>query len=213
VSGANCLACHDPHSSQIANLIMPNQHAPFKGGKCRSCHKPNEGGSAFDLVSDIKSVCTRCHSTVRIEAEGVHSHNLNDDRSCMNCHNAHASSGEALLAGDQQTLCPSCHFKGREYAGKSRESLLTHDAMECTSCHQPHGSENVFYLRDSGVDLCVGCHERAHRSAHPLGPEIIDPRTGKPVTCRSCHKLHGADYEPYLPLSPEMDLCIQCHKR
>jgi hypothetical protein len=25
--------------------------------------------------------------------------------------------------------------------------------------------------------------------------------------------MHGARYEDYLPLNPEMDLCIQCHDK
>ena len=113
----------------------------------------------------------------------------------------------------QQTLCTSCHFKTGEFADKSRASILTHDGMECTNCHTPHGSENARYLKSTDVDLCTGCHERAHSSSHPIGPDVIDPRTGEPLTCLSCHKLHGADFEPYLPLSQEVDLCIQCHKR
>ena len=192
---------------------MPNQHEPFKGKNCTACHDEKGGGSSFALVSDIRTLCTRCHPAAEIGADKLHNHNLHDDRSCMNCHNAHASAGNALLSGKQQTMCTGCHFKGVEYAEKTRASLLTHSAMECTNCHMPHGSGNERYLTSTREDLCVGCHEDAHRSTHPLGPDIIDERTGKPITCISCHQLHGADFEPYLPLDPAMDLCIQCHKR
>jgi predicted CXXCH cytochrome family protein len=207
------LACHDPHSSTLAKLIMPNQHAPFKGNKCGTCHETKPGAAGFALVSDIKSLCTRCHSAIRTESEKRYGHNLSDERSCMNCHNAHASAGKSLLSGAQQTLCTGCHFKEDEYAGKPRASILTHDGMDCTNCHTPHGADNARYLKSADVDLCAGCHERAHAASHPIGPEVIDQRTNEPVTCLSCHKLHGADYEPYLPLNPQMDLCIQCHKR
>jgi predicted CXXCH cytochrome family protein len=191
---------------------MPNQHAPFAGKKCETCHKQG-GESAFALVSDVKSLCTRCHSSVRDDANTSYNHNLGDERSCLNCHNPHASSQDVLLAGTQQSMCTGCHFKGEEYEGKTRESLLTHKGMDCTNCHRPHGSPNEHYFVRPVVELCADCHERAHRSTHPIGPEVIDPRTGVQVTCASCHQLHGADFDPYLPLSPEMDLCIQCHTR
>ncbi len=213
VTEANCLTCHDPHSSPQPNLVMANEHAPFAGGQCSACHDGSAGGSGFALVSDVKSVCTRCHDDIREEAAQPYTHNLNDERSCMNCHNAHTSSADALLARPQQTMCMQCHFKGDEYTEDSRESLLTHDGMECTSCHVPHGSSNPQYFVAGKTEMCAGCHERAHRSSHPIGPEVIDPKTGEQVTCLSCHQLHGADFEPYLPLSPEMDLCIQCHRR
>ncbi|HUU44691.1 MAG TPA: cytochrome c3 family protein [Acidobacteriota bacterium] len=212
IAGTNCLACHDPHSSSLANLVMPNEHAPFKGNNCSTCHATGAGGSGFGLVSDVKTLCFRCHASIRTEADQAFSHNLNDERSCLNCHNPHAAAGTALLSAKQEMLCLNCHFKGSEYAGKSRTSLLTHDAMECTTCHQPHGSDNGRYLISTDSDLCAGCHERAHRSTHPIGPDVIDQRTGKPLTCMSCHQLHGADFEPYLPLNPKMDLCIQCHR-
>lgn len=213
VAEANCLACHDPHSSTLPKLVMPNQHAPFKSKNCSACHETKSGKTGLALVADIKSVCTRCHSAIRVESDKTHSHNLNDERACMNCHNAHASAGEYLLSGPQQTMCLGCHFKDGEYADKPRASVLTHDGMDCTNCHTPHGSDNARYLMSTTVDLCLGCHEGAHTGSHPVGPDVIDPRTKEPVTCISCHKLHGADFEPYLPLNPKMDLCIQCHKR
>lgn len=213
VAEADCLACHDPHSSTLPKLVMPNQHAPFKGNNCSACHETSAGRTSLSLTSDIKSVCTRCHSAIKTESEKKYSHNLDDDRSCMNCHNAHASAGESLLSSRQQTLCLGCHFKEGEYADKARASVLTHDGMDCTNCHTPHGSDNARYLVNTTVELCNGCHEGAHQGSHPVGPDVIDPRSKESVTCMSCHKLHGADFEPYLPLNPDMDLCIQCHKR
>ena len=61
--------------------------------------------------------------------------------------------------------------------------------------------------------LCGECHEEAHNVTHPVGPDVIDPRTEAAVTCLSCHQMHGARFAQYLPLNPDMELCIQCHNR
>ena len=211
LAGANCITCHDPHASSMASLVMPNQHAPFKGKNCQACHA--EGDSGFALRDDVKTVCVRCHGAYGKMAEQPRAHNLNDPRSCLNCHNPHASSETALLAGPQTVVCLKCHFKEDKYAGKTTDQILTHDKMDCTNCHEPHGSPAANYFVTDEVSLCSQCHEKAHRTSHPIGPDVIDPRTGKPVTCLSCHQLHGPNFEPYLPLNPEMDLCIQCHRR
>ncbi len=76
-----------------------------------------------------------------------------------------------------------------------------------------HGATNDMYLRTTMPELCSSCHEGAHRSSHPVGPEVIDPRTEQMVTCLSCHQLHAAPFKQYLPLDPGRDLCILCHKK
>ena len=105
-----------------------------------------------------------------------------------------------------------CHFNDPELP-KAKAEYLTHEGMDCTICHTAHGGENARYLKFTGDRMCAGCHENAHRVSHPLGPDVIDPRTDEAITCLSCHQLHGADFAHYLPLNPDMDLCIQCHKR
>lgn len=209
ISNANCIACHDPHSSKIANLLRPNQHAPFKSGNCKVCHETT-GGNAFALKTSNKKLCTKCHSKV-INDDLLFHHNVDDDKSCMNCHNPHASSSDNLLRDIQSNLCMSCHFNDESSQNKAK--YITHDGIDCSNCHLPHGANNKTYLKSLDAELCTGCHEGSHDSSHPLGNDVIDPRNKKPVTCLSCHKLHGADFKKYLPLDPSMDLCIQCHKQ
>ena len=88
-----------------------------------------------------------------------------------------------------------------------------HQVPVCIECHQPHGNEDAQLLLTRSSQLCAGCHESAHRVSHPIGEEVIDPRTGESVTCLSCHQLHGAEFAKYLPLNPDMALCIQCHDK
>lgn len=208
---ADCTTCHDPHASTVASLLMPNQHAPFKGGACGTCHN-TASGAGMALTADVKTLCGKCHQAVLKQASAVRRHNLDDERSCLNCHNAHAASAPSLLAAEQKDLCFRCHFKGDAYKGK-KETYLTHDGMECSNCHTPHGSDNAQYLVSTGLDLCVGCHADAHKGSHPVGAGILDPRTKAEMTCLSCHKLHGAEYKPYLPLNPSHELCLQCHRK
>ena len=208
---ADCGACHDPHATSLPGLLMPNQHAPFKAGKCTACHVSSAAAGEYALTADVKTVCLKCHQNIL--GSKAYQHNLNDPRSCLNCHNAHTSSADALLSAPQKDLCLRCHFGGDKYKGRKKEDYLTHNGLECANCHTPHGSDNPQYLKSQGEDICIGCHTDAHKGSHPLGPNVIDPRTNTPVTCLSCHKLHGADFKPYLPLNPAMELCIQCHRR
>jgi predicted CXXCH cytochrome family protein len=212
LSKANCVTCHDPHSSTTPNLLMVNQHPPFRAGQCANCHAAG-GKTAFALVSEPKVLCVRCHKQIQEFLAKPYHHNLTDERSCLNCHNPHAASGKSLLAAEQKDLCFRCHFKGDKYKGHSRDEWLTHGGMDCTNCHTPHGGDNERFFKKPGVDLCLDCHKDAHKGSHPVGEKVIDPRTGGQLTCISCHKLHGSDFKPYLPLDPARDLCLQCHKR
>jgi len=210
IGDADCTACHDPHAADRQGLVHANQHAPFAGGNCATCHA--ETGGSFAFTGDVQELCLRCHLGVAEFEQARHHHNLDDPRSCLLCHEPHAAAGSRLLAAEQTTLCLRCHFD-EAVDPEQRRHVLTHEGMTCTECHLPHGADNTSYLKTRQVELCVGCHDRAHQASHPVGPEVIDARTGESVTCLSCHKLHGAPFEDYLPLDPTMDLCIQCHKR
>jgi len=211
LGNADCSACHDPHAATRPGLLRANQHAPFAGGNCATCHGEPEPGAGFAIAQDIKPICLRCHRGVQADADTPHGGHLTPRDSCSDCHNPHASDGAALLAARQEVLCMRCHFEGE---GRREKSFyITHDGMDCTECHVPHGSPEPMMLTTTGVDLCARCHESAHRVSHPVGADVIDPRTEESVTCLSCHQLHGADFDPYLPLDPAMDLCVICHKK
>lgn len=210
---ANCTTCHNPHATSLGSLLMANQHAPFKSNKCDACHTSSDEKSEFKLVADVKTVCRNCHSSIGKKAGVKFHHNLDDEKSCLNCHNAHSSSVKSLLAGPEPDVCMACHFSGPEFKDKKKSEYITHNGMDCSNCHSPHGSDNDLYLKTDGMNLCSQCHAEAHKVSHPVGGSIIDPRSQEQLTCLSCHKLHGADYEKFLPLDPSMDLCIQCHQK
>jgi predicted CXXCH cytochrome family protein len=211
IRGADCTACHDPHSGSLTGLLRENQHSPFAAGDCERCHGSGGDDGSFAIQADVKTLCIECHRGVEsFEETKFHGH-LTQGESCLNCHNPHASNAGSLLAAEQQVVCMRCHFN--EPGRKPKSEYLTHDAMECSNCHTAHGAENSKYLVTTDVDLCSRCHERAHKVSHPVGPDVIDQRTGEAVTCLSCHTMHGSDHESYLTLDPSMDLCVQCHQR
>ena len=211
IANSNCTACHDPHSSTRAGLLRENEHGPFESGNCATCHGDLSNRQDF-TVAEIRPLCERCHVATKQFADFPYTHNLDAPESCVQCHNPHASNVGSLLNSGTADLCSGCHFNEPDRE-KARSEYVTHVGMECTACHVAHGSVNPQYLKTTGSELCSACHERAHKITHPVGPEVIDPRTEQSVTCLSCHQLHGADFAQYIPLDPTRDLCIQCHRR
>ncbi len=210
---ADCSTCHDPHASPSRGLLMANQHPPFEEGECSSCHGGGaQAGSSFAIAGSIEGVCFECHDDIKsAKTAEFHAH-LGGDRSCGNCHNPHASNQGGLLSSSQQTLCTKCHFS--DVPAKEKAKYTTHPGQDCTICHSPHGADNARYLADPDpMKLCKTCHADVHKNSHPMGPEFIDKRTNAQLDCLSCHKLHGSDHSFYLAFNPDMDLCIQCHKR
>jgi DmsE family decaheme c-type cytochrome len=212
LSNADCTTCHDPHSSSNKGLLMANQHPPFKAGRCADCHGAlAQSGGSFAIQGSVSTLCLKCHNAIATNLKKEFHGHIAGDSSCVNCHNPHASNVSTLLASDQKTLCMKCHFN--DMPVKDKTHYITHKDIDCTSCHAPHGANNERLFKDEDWALCKSCHPDAHKGSHPMGPEVINKITNKPVTCISCHKLHGSDYPKYLPLNPDGDLCVQCHKK
>lgn len=211
IDKADCATCHDPHSSQVAGLLRANQHSPFKAGNCKTCHTQVSTGD-FSFGGEVADLCEKCHRSIAGNMELANHQHLEMENSCVNCHNPHASNQTALVKSEQKRMCFNCHFKGEDYP-KEHNAYMTHDGMDCTNCHAPHGSDSQNMLKRIDVRLCSDCHVRAHKVSHPVGEDIVNPKTGGSMNCLSCHQLHGADYENYLPLDPKMALCLQCHKK
>jgi predicted CXXCH cytochrome family protein len=211
IAESDCTMCHDPHSSEERGLLRSLEHEPFAAGNCATCHGDMGGRSDF-RIADVRPLCERCHMATKVFADFPNHHILDEQKSCVQCHNPHASNFEGYLLRGAADLCSGCHFDEVD-RDKPRADYITHESMECTECHDAHGSANDRYLKTLAVELCADCHEKAHRISHPVGPEVIDPRTELSVTCLSCHQLHGANFEQYIPLDPTRDLCLQCHRR
>lgn len=192
---------------------MANQHPPFEDGECSSCHAAGaQSGGSFAIAGDIAATCFKCHDDIEAAKKADFKPHLERENSCTNCHNPHAANAESLLSSDQQTLCTKCHFT--DVPAKDKAKFLTHSDQNCTICHSPHGADNDRYLKNKdAMVLCRTCHENVHKGSHPMGGDFIDKRTNSTLNCLSCHRMHGSGQEFYLAFNPDMDLCIQCHKR
>ncbi len=198
-----CLSCHNPHGSNRRALIRNVLHSPYKKG-CSGCHKGKSG-----IVTT--EVCFGCHGPVKKEMLRTHSHlTSRTGNSCMNCHFPHTGDAKTLLRGNQGQICRTCHQGTFE---RYKESPSRHpDIDHCTSCHEPHGSRHLAMLKGNGNDVCIRCHEDQGKFTHPVGPNVLDPRTGQMVTCSTCHNPMGTRFKYQLIRDGKKDLCILCHQ-
>jgi predicted CXXCH cytochrome family protein len=138
-----------------------------------------------------------------------------DRQGCANCHSPHASKHDKLLKADTVGLCRTCHAD----TVKSIEAVTVKHAPVkdgmCVGCHSPHSANGVYLVdQPSMVDLCATCHDYKAHSAHPIGPEAVDPRNKNlRVDCLSCHKGHGTNHRWMLLAATNIELCTQCHTK
>ena len=214
IQNSNCNTCHDPHASSVKGLLRANQHGPFASGSCSVCHDQDNQAEPFAIKGTPERLCGRCHRDInKTESAGLtFRHSDKRESYCLDCHNPHTSDVNSLLASNQEDLCMRCHFSSSEHE-KEQKEYATHSGQDCSICHTLHLADNPIFLKSTDSDLCSQCHESAHRVSHPIGEAVIDPRDDKPMTCLDCHVMHGSDYDKYLPLNPDQDLCLQCHKK
>jgi len=212
VERAQCQQCHDPHASSRPGLFRTELHAPFEDGDCTICHVASNASEPFALVADQAELCGACHEDqVEASRTAPFPHVSAGGGRCTECHNPHSGDGESLLRGELQSVCLSCHDPGGAKSGQSGR-FVTHEESDCVVCHAPHGASQPVLFNQPSVDVCGECHTHEHGIRHPLGEETKDPRSGNPMTCRSCHGIHDAAYKSYLHASEERDLCLGCHK-
>ncbi len=206
-----CLYCHDAHASPSKNLLYANKHEPFVKQSCASCHNTLKTfKDSAKTLSPENQYCLSCHKDSSLVRGQEFGHNLIQSIMCKDCHNSHVAPSEGLLKRAPNQICMECHFQ--EVASNKREFHGTHPKTQCSDCHASHLSDNENYFNINGTDMCKRCHDGSHKSAHPQGAGIVDPRNSKTMDCLSCHQLHGAPFPDYLPFDPKMELCIQCHK-
>lgn len=153
-SGKSCLACHDPHASDVPKqLLMPSREL------CISCHETEVRGDSGVVRAVGRAVMTASHVHPAAAADG----------GCIICHFPHFSGQVKLLTAS---------FPATRYAAGLAENyevcfmchdgdLLTMENTEAATGFRD-GSRNLHYLH-SGGDRgrnCIICHD-AHASAWP----------------------------------------------
>jgi predicted CXXCH cytochrome family protein len=210
LTGVDCASCHNPHGSNQPNLVRNNTHKTF--GACARCHQAT-GAKPKTLLATSPALCFRCHGDKKAEVSaktGVHAAAQGD---CTDCHTPHVSDEKGLVKGNKErTVCLSCHDELRATLERSKSiHPLKAAGGRCTACHRPHSSPEGHLLAQPIGNLCLGCHKTHTQFSHPIGKGIIDPNTGKDMTCLSCHSPHGTDQDHVLLGNPARALCIRCH--
>jgi predicted CXXCH cytochrome family protein len=213
VERASCETCHDPHASSRKGLMRANVHEPFAGGDCGTCHVAGTGSQPFALHKPERELCGDCHAEqVEASLAAPFPHVSAGGGACTDCHNPHAGEGAALLQRKGDDTCRTCHDPGGAASGQPGRYATHAGDVSCSSCHAPHGGEQPVLFGREQVAVCGDCHEHQHGITHPLGEATLDPRSGNPMNCGSCHGIHVAPYPKYMHASESRDLCVACHK-
>ena len=209
VVGADCGSCHSPHSSDNASIVASNMHEPFAKKNCNACHKPNSKA----LKASGTKLCTTCHADTMPSFNKIYSHlNVGEgENMCVDCHSPHASDSKSLMRGKEAKVCYACHTDTEERLKSYKYKHV--DAGKCSNCHVSHGSDYRYFLSE-GMETCssANCHPSQGTFTHPVGSEVIDPRSKEPMDCVTCHSPMGADHDPLLRKDKIKDICEQCHQ-
>ncbi len=218
VKDLSCTSCHSGHSSKDKGVLGPYGHTAFLVKKCEECHNPIEPRKEITTKIEGKELCYSCHkqedSKYKYLEEDVHVKGKNNP--CNICHDHHASSKKNLTK-NEANICIECHELTEKRTASMEKVLRTIKCTpikerRCFDCHIPMHSDRPLNYREDGIALCARCHASEHKITHPLGEGVIDPRTGQPVTCISCHSMHNSKDEFMLTFDRNRALCIQCHK-
>lgn len=197
----NCLACHDPHGSDVKHILK--LAAPEL---CLSCHENLKDSLASSSV--------------------VHGA-MTQEGTCLNCHNPHFSKLSKLQKEPQPQQCLECHNRaiatadGRtltDMAALLKDNPEHHGPIRlgaCTACHQPHAGKEAkllaaayppaFYAPFNAdlYRLCFTCHS-PDLVLQPQATALtgfndgkknlhwvhVDQQKGR--TCRACHEVHAS---------------------
>ncbi|HEY3414359.1 MAG TPA: cytochrome c3 family protein [Armatimonadota bacterium] len=215
IAESKCAQCHDPHShNQKASLVKTKAHMPFKQGKCEICHTKPVTGQPIGLVKPANELCMTCHPASVITPAGEHAHVPAKEGLCTTCHDPHVSNQKALMKARPAYTCFTCHSKiETDTVAEHRHKVLDTD-LDCMMCHKPHSSPQPKLLVDDEISMCGKCHK--HSFSHPIGKKadgtiVLNPINGDPMTCSSCHDIHGSKFEAMTIADKSRDLCILCH--
>jgi predicted CXXCH cytochrome family protein len=213
VDRAPCQKCHDPHASSRRGLFRETVHAPFEDGDCATCHAGAGAADPFATIKPENELCADCHQRQVLDSKRASfPHVSAGGGRCTSCHNPHAGEGAGMMRKGTNATCLSCHDPGGGRSGQEHRFSTHAEDIECVACHSPHGSENPLLFPDKQEEVCGSCHAHQHVTRHPQGEGVLDPRSGNPMDCDSCHGIHFAPNAKYLHGAPEGELCLGCHR-
>lgn len=197
-----CLACHDPHGSDLPKLLkkaepdlcygchtqkdaFQNTHAPVAEGSCTTCHNPHSSqGPALLNTPTVTATCASCHDLADKALQTKHQGAALPNVDCAGCHEPHSSTKKALI------------LEG------------THPPFNegCDTCHAAPGPKGGIVLNDQPPALCITCHDALKA---PEGS--VQHAPFKAGECFACHRPHASKNEKLLIL-PNSEVCMTCHE-
>jgi predicted CXXCH cytochrome family protein len=156
---ALCLKCHETFKPVLDRKLV---HAPIQGERgCVACHNPHAGQEAELLPTQQDELCWRCHDRSLAKGKVAHAALEQGCNSCHDPHAADhkkllSEDVDGLCRNCHADLSKHFHPTGNGKAADPR----TGQALDCVSCHRPHGSElEALLTHDPKRDLCVQCHD------------------------------------------------------
>lgn len=158
-----CFHCHKEKKFTGKYIHLPTERA-----MCMMCHDPHQSDIEDLLRSEPQELCYRCHAREKFTKPYIHKVALGGCG--IRCHNHHASDYPHLLSSEIGDLCIGCHKiqeSGTHIVslpgGKVHPVFWKKDpgkrkrAMTCSSCHNPHGSKyrKLFIYKP----ICKRCHK------------------------------------------------------
>jgi len=156
VGGGYCSICHDPHKSQLNQLLkQPAEqlclnchdsstvynskfHKKNEQTSCIECHNPHGGENRF---MPQHGSCYKCHNNYTKVYDFLHGPVAGEY--CSSCHGSHITNTPNLLLNTGNQICLNCHnakdINSSEYH-KNNET-------DCVTCHNPHGGKNRFFTK------------------------------------------------------------------
>jgi predicted CXXCH cytochrome family protein len=211
----DCLACHDPHSSDNKNQLLKPESGGEKENLCLDCHKTglnvSDKGSRhaaldmgcdtchithktgeeltaenrFHLTKPTPTLCVDCHDVKDADLQKAHQNQPFGTADCLECHDPHQSDAPKLMA----------KFEHSPFQGNG-----------CDTCHAPAKDGKVVLTQPDVKSLCVMCHDDKAK--------LIDsakvPHPGAAGDCTDCHNPHASN-QPGLPKTDAVSICLGCH--
>lgn len=202
----------------------PNvMHTPDAEKQCAGCHNMEPTSSQVLSAQEKENPCIGCH---RAMLKVKYVHGPAGTYSCVYCHKVKGSAKYAV-AKREAALCAECH---EDKAAEFKKRKFIHGPIAggmCEACHDSHGSQNYGQLKAPINELCLSCHEVIKKTphvvrtttgdGHPLSgrKDPSSPKTGREMSCISCHNPHAGDVRYYFVNNAEdrLQLCQLCHNK
>jgi predicted CXXCH cytochrome family protein len=228
---ALCDFCHIGKTDG-AGLHM---HKPVQDGQCIACHNPH-GSEIRNLLrgENTASTCLTCHEAVLKDRPHVHSPMTGPQADCLGCHKAHSSVLPRLLVAQGRDLCLRCHADVERHpamagvpqhsgvapviaatsdvaaTSASSPALVMHEPFtgDCLQCHDQHAATEPNLLKHNSTALCISCHnDIAQKTAQSTVPHSA---ATSDRACLNCHLPH-VSAEMHLLREGQLTLCMDCH--